>query len=141
MPAVFGPSTFFSASMSMSPIGLRRNLAHGAAAHRCRRRIGAVRGVGHDDLGALAIAAMAVIRHDHRHAGELALRAGHRRERHAAFHAGHVGEDFLQARTCTKENPALSDSGAYGWRARNPSSIASELHARGLYFIVHEPSG
>ena len=42
------------------------------------------------------IAAVTVIGHDHRDAGELALRAGHRRERDAAFHAGHVGEDFLQ---------------------------------------------
>ena len=96
MPAVFGPSTFFSASTSTSPSALRRDLADGAAACRRRGRVGAVRGVGHDDFGALGVAAMAVIRHDHRHAGELALRAGHRRQRDAAFHAGDVGEDFLQ---------------------------------------------
>jgi hypothetical protein len=33
------------------------------------------------------------------------------------------------------------DSGASGWRLMKPGSIASVLQARGLYFIVHEPSG
>ena len=37
--------------------------------------------------------------------------------------------------------PWLRSTGARGWRARSSGSIASVLHARGLYFIVHEPSG
>ncbi len=32
-------------------------------------------------------------------------------------------------------------AGACGWRARNCGSMASELQARGLYFMVQEPSG
>ncbi len=106
MPAVFGPSTFFSASTSTSPSRIGRDFANGAAAHRRRRRIGAVRRVGHDDLGALDVAAVAVVRHDHRDAGEFALRTGHRRERDAAFHAGDVGENFLQIVHAGQENPA-----------------------------------
>ena len=77
-------------------VGIGRDLAHGATAHHRRRRIGAVRRVGHDDFVALQVAARFVVRHDHGHAGELALRAGHRRQRHAALHAGDVGQDFLQ---------------------------------------------
>ena len=91
MPAVCGPTTARSASMSMSPFGERRNLLHRAAAHRRRRGIGAVRRVGNDDLGAGMVVARLVIGADHRDARELALRAGHRRERDA-LHAG----DFLQ---------------------------------------------
>ena len=37
--------------------------------------------------------------------------------------------------------PCPVASGASGWRLRNPGSIAYWLHALGLYFIVHEPSG
>ena len=37
--------------------------------------------------------------------------------------------------------PCDSDSGAYGWRLAKPSISATEWQARGLYFIVHEPSG
>ena len=77
-------------------VGQRRDLAHAAAADRRRRRIRSMRGVGHDDLRASRIAAMLVVGHDHRDAGELTLRASHRRERHAPLHAGHVGEDLLQ---------------------------------------------
>ena len=32
-------------------------------------------------------------------------------------------------------------SGASGWRPRNSGSIASELQALGLYFMVQDPSG
>ena len=32
-------------------------------------------------------------------------------------------------------------TGASGCRIRKPGSMASVLQARGLYFIVHEPSG
>ena len=37
--------------------------------------------------------------------------------------------------------PCPVDAGASGCRPRKPGSIASELQARGLYFIVQEPSG
>ena len=32
-------------------------------------------------------------------------------------------------------------SGAAGWRARKPGSMARVLQARGLYFMVQEPRG
>ena len=91
MPAVFGPTAAFSASTSTSPSSLTGISLHDAAAHRGGRRIGAVRRLRHDDFVAREIAARAVIGADHRDAGELAVRAGHRRERHA-LHA----RDFLQ---------------------------------------------
>jgi len=37
--------------------------------------------------------------------------------------------------------PCPVDSGASGWRARKPGNMAYWLQARGLYFMVHEPSG
>ncbi len=37
--------------------------------------------------------------------------------------------------------PCSSDSGWYGWRPEKPSSRAATSLTRGLYFIVHEPSG
>ncbi len=95
MPAVAGDSAASSAAMSTSPFGQRRDLAHLHAAHRRGRRVRAVRGVGHDDLGAREVAARAVVGADHRDAGELALGAGHRRQRDAG-HAGHVLQHFLQ---------------------------------------------
>ena len=56
------------------------DLAHCVAAHHRGGRVGAVGGVGHDDLAARAVAARVVVGADHRHAGKLALRAGHRRQ-------------------------------------------------------------
>ena len=67
------------------------NLLHHAAAHGGGGGVGAVRRDRHDDLVARQIAARAVIGTDHGDAGELAVRAGHGRQRHA-LHAG----DFLQ---------------------------------------------
>ena len=95
MPAVCGPTAALSASRSMSPFGSVGISLHRAAAHRRGRRVGAVRGVGHDDLDAREVLAGLVVRTNHRHAGELALRARHRRQRHAA-HAGHFLQHFLQ---------------------------------------------
>ncbi len=71
------------------------DLPYDTAAHRRGRRIGAVSRFRHDDLVAREIAACTVIGADHRDTRELALRAGHRRERHA-LHAGHFLEHFLQ---------------------------------------------
>ena len=50
---------------------------------------------GIEDLGARVVVTAFVIRADHRDAGELALGAGHRRERYGA-HAGDVFQNFLQ---------------------------------------------
>ena len=95
MPAVFGPTRLLQRIEIDVAVRQRRNFDDGAAAHRRGRRIRAVRRIGHDDLGALQIAARAVIRANHRDAGELALRAGHRRQRHA-LHAGHFLQHLLQ---------------------------------------------
>ncbi len=95
MPAVCGPTAALQRVEVDVAVRQRRDLLHRAAAHRRGGRIGAVRRVGHDDLGAGEVAARAVIGADHRHAGELALRTGHRRQRHAA-HAGHFLQHLLQ---------------------------------------------
>ncbi len=76
-------------------VAVGRNLLHRIAAHHRRRRIGAVGGVGHDDLAARGVAARLVIGADHGHPGELPLGPGHRRERHPR-HAGDILEDLLQ---------------------------------------------
>jgi hypothetical protein len=64
------------------------------AGHRGRRRVRAMRGVRHDDLGPRFTAALEV-RADEQQAGELAVRAGRRLERHA-IHAAHLGQHALQ---------------------------------------------
>ena len=91
MPAVFGPTAALSASTSTSPSSLTGISLHHAAAHGGGGGIGAVRRDRHDDLVARQVAARAVIGADHGDAGELAVRAGHGRQRHA-LHA----RDFLQ---------------------------------------------
>ena len=85
------------------------------------------------------VAARVVIGADHRHAGELALRAGHRRERHA-LHAGDFLQHLLQLEHAGEE--------ALAQRVRRERMAAEEtrqhrelITGRGLYFIVHEPSG
>ena len=116
MPAVFGPTAAFSASSVDVALGVDRDLAHHAAAHRRGRRVGAVRGLGHDDLVARQIAARAVVGADHRDAGELAVRAGHRARAHTpcmpvtSFSIS--CSSYMQAR-----KPWPCDSGASGWRA------------------------
>ena len=74
-----------------------------------------MRRVGHDDFVAGEIAARAVIGADHRDAGELAVRAGHGRERHA-LHAGDFLEHLLQLvhageEALAQSNPAPADAG------------------------------
>ena len=71
------------------------NLLHRVAAHHGAGRVGAVRGVGHQDFAARTVAARIMVGADHGDAGKLALRARHGRQRHAR-HAGHVLEHFLQ---------------------------------------------
>ncbi len=94
---------------------------------------------GHDDLDAREVVARLVVRADHRHAGEFALRARHRRERHAA-HAGDFLQHLLQFEQDLQDALPV-DSGASGCRLSSSGSIAYWLHAFGLYFIVHDPSG
>jgi hypothetical protein len=65
-----------------------------------------MRRLGHDDLVARAVAARAVVSADHGDPGELALRPGHRRERHA-FHAGDRLEHLLQLVQAREESLAL----------------------------------
>ncbi len=61
-------------------LGIGGNLAHGHAEHGGGGRVGAVRRIRHQDLGTGQIVARAVVGADHRHTGELALGAGHRRQ-------------------------------------------------------------
>ena len=72
-----------------------RHLARHVAEHCRRGRIGAVRRVRHQYLGAPGVAPRPVIGTDHRHAGEFTLGAGHGRKAYAG-HAGDVLEDLLQ---------------------------------------------
>ena len=95
MPAVFGPTAARSAVEIGVAISSHGHFAGNAAAHGRGRRIGAVRGLRHDDLIARQITARAVIGANHRHAGELSMRPGERTQRHAA-HAGDRLEHFLQ---------------------------------------------
>ena len=76
-------------------LGVDRDLLDDAAAHGRGRRVRAVRRLGHDDLVAREVAAGAVVGADHRHPRELAVRAGHRAQRHRA-HAGDLLEHLLQ---------------------------------------------
>ena len=75
---------------------------------------------------------------DHRHARELALRAGHGREAHA-LHAGDLLQHLLQLEHAGEE--ALRRAGRAGAGSGTRAASRSVLHALGLYFIVHEPSG
>ena len=86
------------------------------------------------------VAARLVVGADHRHAGELALRARHRRQRHAR-HAGDFLQHFLQFVQAGEETLSERIRRERMASDRKPGSIASVLQARGLYFIVHEPSG
>ena len=82
-------------------IAVRRHFADYAATHRRRGRVGAVGGVRNDNFAPFGIAACVVISHDHRDAGEFALCACHRRQRHT-LHAGHFFQHFLQLEHATE---------------------------------------
>ena len=41
----------------------------------------------------------------------------------------------------TSSAPCAWDGGALGWMPANPGSLAMSSFTRGLYFMVHEPSG
>ena len=82
-----------------------------------RRRVRAVRRVGHEDLRPL-LAPRLVIGADHEHARQLALRAGRRLQRHRV-HAGDLGEH--RASSCiSRSAPCDSDSGVSGCRRAKP---------------------
>ena len=113
MPAVLGPTASFQrldVDVAFVVVG---NFPHHAAAHGGGGGVRAVRRVGHDDLVAREIAARAVIRADHRHAGEFAVRAGHGRERDA-LHARDFLQHLLQLEhageeTLAQSSPARAD--------------------------------
>ena len=71
------------------------DLAHVEAGHDGRGRVGAVGGIGHQDLAPGRVAAGVVVGADHHDAGELALGAGGRREGHR-MHAGDDLQHVLQ---------------------------------------------
>jgi len=87
-------------------LGVDRDLLDDAAAHGRGRGVRAVRGLGHDDLVAREVAARAVVGADHRHPGELAVRPGHRAQRHRA-HAGDLLEHLLQFEHALQETLPL----------------------------------
>ena len=93
--AVCGPSAAASASRSTSPSGAGRHGDRAEAGHRRRRRVGAVRRVGHDHLGPLGVAACRVVGADHQDAGQLAVRAGGGLERDRV-HAADLDQPALQ---------------------------------------------
>ena len=88
-----------SASRSMLPRVVAGDLEHGEPGHVRRRRVRAVRRVGDQDLGARGVAAVAVVGAHHSSAGELALGAGRRLERHRGEAA-----DLLRASCCSSEH-------------------------------------
>ena len=83
-------------------VAVHRHFPHGVAAHHRRRRIGAMGGVGSQDFAALKIASGAMVGADHGHPGELALGAGHGRQRHRR-HAGDFLEELLQGEQALHE--------------------------------------
>ena len=116
------------------------DVRHLVARHRHRRGIRAVRRVGDHDLAPLlALAALLEVRAHEHQARQLALRAGGRLERDRV-EAGHLGEDLLQP-PLSSSAPCAPSSSCSGWRRAKPGSAASRSLTRGLYFIVHEPSG
>ncbi len=95
MPAVLGTDSGLERLDIDVAFRVDGDFAHHTAAHRGGRGVGAVGRFRHDDLVALQIAARAVIGADHGDAGEFALGAGHRAQRHG-LHPGHFLQHLLQ---------------------------------------------
>ena len=103
-PSVFGlvsirqatsSSAFARRSSTSTPPSLvGADLDDLVAGHRHRRRVGAVRGVGREDLRAV-LAAVLVVGAGEQHAGELAVRAGARLQRDVR-QAGDLAERLLE---------------------------------------------
>ena len=72
-------------------VGGRGDVHHLVATHGRRGRVGAVGGVGNDDLGPILVVPGIVVLLDEQHAGELAVSAGRRLEGHVR-HAGDLTE-------------------------------------------------
>ena len=76
-------------------VAVGRHLPDPVPAHGGARRVGSVRGVRHQDLHPLPVAAGLVVGADHGDTHQLALGAGHRSEGHLG-HAGHRLQDLLE---------------------------------------------
>ena len=76
-------------------LAIRGNFPDRVAAHAGSGGVGAVRGVRNDDFAPGRVSTGIVIGTDHRHPGELSMRAGHGRHAHCG-HAGDLLEHLLQ---------------------------------------------
>ncbi len=77
-------------------VGRGRDVHRAEARHRGRRRVGAVRRIRHEDIGASGVPASPVIGPDHEDPGQLALGAGRGLERHRV-HPADLGQVLLEA--------------------------------------------
>ncbi len=104
-----------------------------------RRRVGAVRGVGDEDVlpGVAALRQRLV---HHQDAGQLAVRAGDRLQRHAR-HAEDLLQRLLDVSRAARGCPAPGARPAADASSAKPGVRAISSLMRGLCFIVHEPSG
>ena len=121
------------------PARIGLDLLERVAGHRHARRVRPVRGVGGDDRVALLAAVGEVRAHEHE-AGQLALRARRRLQRHGR-EARDLGEDPLQVpHELERALRALVLLVAGAGRGIRPSRPTRSL-TRGLCFIVQLPSG
>ncbi len=147
-PSVLGLVTIRAATSSSSrrriSAASRKPRAFDARDHhlesgqRRAGRVGAVGGIGDDHLARLR-AAFAMIGARDQQAGQLALRAGRRMERHRV-HPGDFGQRRARAAPSVRARPGQMRRRARMERAKPGSAAISSL-STGLYFIVHEPSG
>ena len=105
------------------------------------RRIGAVRGGGHQHRAAVALAARFVRGLDGHQAAELAVGAGLGRHGATAGMPVSVFSQCGQRGPSAASAPCAVDAGCSGWMSAKPGSRAIFSLSRGLCFIVHEPSG
>ena len=110
------------------------------AGHDGAGRIGAVRRRRNQHDVALRVAAVAVIGANHHQAGELALRAGVRLQRHGG-EAGDLARAPLRARGRSADSPAACSTGANGCSCENSGQVIGSISDAAFSFIVQEPSG
>ena len=125
--------------MSTPPCVVGADLDDLVARHRHRRRVGPVRGVGREHLVAL-LAAVLVVGAREQHAGQLAVRAGARLQRHVR-QPGDLRQRALQLATSAAARPGRASGACSGCSRAWPGSAATRSCSFGLCFIVHEPSG
>ena len=86
------------------------------------------------------LAAIAVVRADHHQAGELALRAGVRLQRH-----GRKAGDLAERRSSSPEDLLVAlrllDRRERMRASRTPGQVIGSISDAAFSFIVHEPSG